>query len=768
MPISDQTRISRDQQTPRIVALWHALARLQTVVSFMNTGAHPDDETSAMLAAIGLRDGIDISYACSTRGEGGQNDIGTEAGQALGVLRTAEMERACDVLNLRMYWLSETPDDTIFDFGFSKSGVETMSNWGHDRTIARFVDILRMERPDIICPTFLDIPGQHGHHRAMTLAAHLVMDLCADPDYRGSDYLPWQVKKLYLPAWSGAGQAYDDDVPPPPATLTVNADGRDPVTGFSYEQIGQQSRAFHKTQAMGRWISTGTERNWPLHLADSRTDAPDTDLSSGLPSDLRDLGIPKAQDSIDAARAAFPDFSAVLHHASAALGALDISKVDPDYGHKIRRKRAQISDVIRLASGAQVHARLDRDQLVPTDATKAHIEIYAGNAEKAVTAYDLPKGWKADDDEIHLDGADTTDPYPSVYLPGQPDAPCVTLQLKTHGVTSSTRHAFEAPPQVLPDHVVDLRSNADVINRAAPRRSVDLAVSVAEEAVLALEIPEGWTAEQAEVGFTITLPDDVPSGRYLVETTLDNVRAQTVNHIAHDHIDARALARPAAVAIQVIDVSLPDVRVGYIGGGNDAVAHWVRQMGMDVTELSDDDLQSDAVLAGYDSIIIGIFAMKFRNGLAAQMPRIHRWTKSGGTLLTLYHRPWDNWEPSTIPPAFLEIGQPSLRWRVTDQTAVVTHLSDHPILSFPNQITAADWDGWHKERGLYFAKNWDAAYAPLVEMADPDEALHQGALLAADIGAGRHVHCALILHLQMEALVPGAFALMANILAKRA
>jgi len=201
MPLSDPARIHNERLTPHIVQLWRALIPLQTVVSFMNTGAHPDDETSAMLAAIGLRDGIDISYACSTRGEGGQNDIGTETTQALGTLRTGEMERACDVLNMRMYWHCNSPDDTIFDFGFSKSGDETMKKWGQARLMKRFVDIIRTERPDIICPTFLDIPGQHGHHRAMTKAAQLVMDLAADPKFTDSNLFPWQVKKLYLPAW---------------------------------------------------------------------------------------------------------------------------------------------------------------------------------------------------------------------------------------------------------------------------------------------------------------------------------------------------------------------------------------------------------------------------------------------------------------------------------------------------------------------------------------------------------------------------------------
>lgn len=769
MPLSNQSRIARDRLKPRIVELWRALAPLQTVVSFMNTGAHPDDETTAMLAALALRDGVDISYACSTRGEGGQNDIGTEATEALGVLRTAEMERACDVIGLRMYWHSETPDDTIFDFGFSKSGVETMGKWGRERTLARFVDILRTEKPDIICPTFLDIPGQHGHHRAMTEAAHLVMSLAADPDYDGSNLAPWQVKKLYLPAWSGAGQAYDDDLPPPPATLTVQADGIDPVTGWSYERIGQQSRAFHRTQAMGSWVPAGAERNWPLHLADTYVDGPDDTVFAGLPYDLRDLGLDAAQDHIDAARAAFPNFETVLEHAAAALKSLEGATVPPEHAHKLTRKREQLATVIRIAAGAELHAHLSKDTLRPSDSATLTLERRTGLADHAETRLSLPDGWGVSGDKVQLEGAALSDPYPPIYLPDQPFAPCAVLTLTTHGVTSETRIPFEVPPLVTPDRVADISPLADVVNIAAARRTVDLRVGGVSPANAqpSLDLPDGWSATQSETGFTVTLPEVVAPTAYDAALLLDGTPAQTVRHIQHDHIASRALARPAVAKVAVIDAVLPNVKIGYIGGGNDRVDHWLDRMGMDVTALSDDDLQSDTVLAEYDSIVIGIFAMKFRAGLAEQMPRLHDWVKAGGTLLTLYHRPWDNWDKDTTAPAMLEVGQPSLRWRITDENAKVTHLADHPILSTPNAISDADWQGWHKERGLYFAKAWDDAYIPLLEMSDPDEAPHRGALLTADIGKGRHTHCALILHHQMEKLTPGAFRLMANLLARR-
>jgi hypothetical protein len=132
--------------------------------------------------------------------------------------------------------------------------------------------------------------------------------------------------------------------------------------------------------------------------------------------------------------------------------------------------------------------------------------------------------------------------------------------------------------------------------------------------------------------------------------------------------------------------------------------------------------------------------------------------------VTLYHRPSDGWNPDATPPRRLKIGLPSLRWRVTDPNARVQHLApDHPLLTYPNVIGPEDWSGWDKERGLYFASEWDAAYVPLLGMSDPGEATLEGSLLSGSIGRGRHTHTSLVLHHQLDKLVSGAFRLMANL-----
>ena len=776
MPLSDPERIAAHKQHVRMVGLWRALQPLKSTVSFMNTGAHPDDEVSEMLAAIGLRDGIALSYACANRGEGGQNAIGTETTENLGLVRTAEMEKACDVLNMRLYWLSEHPEDSIFDFGFSKSGVETLGKWGHQRTLRRFVEIIRQERPDIISPTFLNIPGQHGHHRAMTQAAFEVMKSAADPDFPEVDLPCWTVKKLYLPAWSGAGGAYDDEVPPPPATLEFDGNGEEEVTGWSWTQIGEQSRAFHRSQGMGQWRPYGDGKVWPLHLAESTVGTQEQLLTDNLPRNLSELakfaGAPtlaglldKAHDHCMDAIEAFPNRDRTGAAAARALKLVRKAHMDcpeaarGEVAHRLERKELQLSKVLELAEGIVGSVRLSQDQLRHGESAEV---VWECNRDGVSYELDLPKGWRSKGGRVEVGAAAVSDPYPAVYKPDAVQAPCARVQFRSHGVDVETRLPFEVEPVVLPAHVAELDHTDFVLNRALEGRSLYIPVN-GSGAGLELEAPEGWQVRLEGGVFHLTLPDDIAEGLYELPLLQDGEQAYTVHMIPYAHVSQRVRVTPAVVRVCVLEARLDAKHVGYVGSGNDRVGKWLGDMGVDLVDLPVGEL-SVSRLQEFDCLVVGIFAFRSRQDLHDMICDIQAWVKAGGRLITLYHRPWDRWDADKLPLARLEIGSPSLRWRVTDEKAQVRYLTpQHALLNQPNEIGERDWDNWHKERGLYFAKSWDDAYEPLLEMADPDEASHQGILLAGQFGQGQHIHTSLILHHQMEKLVPGAFRLMANL-----
>ncbi|QQA41696.1 PIG-L family deacetylase [Pelagovum pacificum] len=765
MPTPDQSRIETEAARPLAARLWQALQPLRSVTSFMQTGAHPDDETSAMLATLGLRDGMALAYACSTRGEGGQNDIGTEAGAEIGTLRTAEMERAADVLDMRLYWFGEGPADPIHDFGFSKSGEETIDRWGRDRTLARFVEIVRTERPDILCPTFLNIPGQHGHHRAMTLAAQEVMALAADPAFGGNDLPPWEVSKLYLPAWSGAGGAYDDEEPPPLATVEVDASGSDPVLGFGYLRIGQQSRAFHRTQGMGRWVPSGTSQTFPLHLLETRVGSDSGHPSDNLPRRLSDIdsALAPADAAIDRAIAAFPDRAAILSAAAEALSVIRQATV-PGEDHRLARKIDQLARVMRLCALPDASARTERTFLAPGDTVPLHVEARDPDHGETRTDLSLPDGVTATEDALIVASDAAQSPVPMDYDPLRPAAPALLVHVAAHGAEATSAVAFDNPPLILPAPRATLSRQRAILNTTLPGRSLSLSITDTGGGTPAFDLPDCWRQDWQGRDVTITAPDDLSEALQTFPLLLDGAPASTVRRIEHPHVASRFLATPAELDVRTAAIAAPRGRIGYIGAGNDRAGDWLAAIGADVTQLSDADLAGTTPFAGYDTILIGVFAFRFRPGLINLAPILHEWVREGGNLVTLYHRPWDLWDPDSTPPARLEVGQPSLRWRVTDEQAEVTVLApDHPLLTGPNRIVPEDWTGWHKERGLYFAKSWDEAYRPLLSMADPGEAPHEGSLLSASIGEGRHTHCALILHHQMERLVPGAFRLMANL-----
>lgn len=493
----------------------------------------------------------------------------------------------------------------------------------------------------------------------------------------------------------------------------------------------------------------------------------DNALSDGLPATLADLGLANAQAHFDTARAAFPDFATVQAERAAGLALLQTATPAPELAHKVARKIAQAAQVIKHAAGVEAHIATDTDILTPGDTTTLS-STFDAHGVKAKTQITFPNGWRADGATLRIDDAAPSHAMPDTYLPDTPAAPFVTVSLRTGDVVSETHLPFETPPLVLPSPRATLDPTTEIVNLRSRRRNLSLSVPslIPETAQAAFTLPTGWTATRTASGFDIALPADVTAGHYTLALTLDGQPARTARVIDHPHIPPRALTGPARIAVHVIDCTLPAAKIGYIGGGNDQVDHWLGRAGFDITPMDDAQI-TPADLAAFDAVVIGIFAIKFRSGLTDAMPILHDWIADGGTLLTLYHRPWDGWDPERTPPTRIEIGQPSLRWRVTDQEAAVTHLTDHPVLSQPNQITDADWTGWDKERGLYFAKSWDPAYTPLLSMRDPDEAPLDGALLTAEIGKGRHSHCALILHHQLAQGVPGAYRLMANLLARR-
>jgi LmbE family N-acetylglucosaminyl deacetylase len=323
------------------------------------------------------------------------------------------------------------------------------------------------------------------------------------------------------------------------------------------------------------------------------------------------------------------------------------------------------------------------------------------------------------------------------------------------------------------------------------RRSRELAVTVTSHQAgpvhgrLEVEVPPGWPAveprpfelspaggEGDQVALRVSLepPGDLAPGPGRVAVaavlagpaTVVGRHATAVPEVDYPHVRATAYPEPAAVALSVADLELPPLeRVGYVRGASDRVPELLAEVGVPVEELTAAALET-ADLDAFDAIVVGSRAYETEPALGRANPRLLAWVRRGGLLVVQYQQ--YAFVEGGFAPFPLDIARP--HGRVTDEAAAVASLvPDHPVLHRPNEIVAADWEGWVQERGLYFPATWDAAYTPLLAMADPGQPEQRGALLVARLGEGTYVYTGLAFFRQLPAGVPGAYRLFANLLA---
>jgi hypothetical protein len=293
---------------------------------------------------------------------------------------------------------------------------------------------------------------------------------------------------------------------------------------------------------------------------------------------------------------------------------------------------------------------------------------------------------------------------------------------------------------------------------------------------VALTLPTGWTAtspdslsfaredETRSVSVTVTPPAGLQAGRYTLDVAAVNASGRStgaLHLIDYDHIRPRAVARASAVDIRAADIALPPLtRIGYVRGAADRVPEGLLAVGLPVEVLPGDSLGGD--LSRYEAIVVGSRAYETEPGLVARNGRLLDFARAGGLVVVLYQQ--YDFVQGAYAPFRLTIARP--HDRVTDERApVVPLVADHPVFRRPNLLGPADWQGWVQERGLYFARDWDAAYLPLLETHDPGGEPLRGGLLVAPVGQGVYVYTGLSFFRQLPAGVPGAYRLFANLLA---
>jgi LmbE family N-acetylglucosaminyl deacetylase len=738
-------------------------------------GAHPDDEDTELLTILARGQGIETAYLSLTRGDGGQNLIGSELGEALGVLRTEELAAARQIDGGVQYFTR------AFDFGFSKTAEETLRFWNRDSVLKDMVRVIRRFKPQVIVSVWSGTPGDgHGHHQASGMLAleayHAAGDAARYPELMRQEQLqPWQPAKYYRSAGRGAGGA---------ATLSFDGGVIDPASGLSLHQLAMRSRSQHRSQNQGNLEELGPSRAG-LVLVERAPglSGRDDSLFAGI--------TPAAPQSDRHATEAQLIEAGVVIDATTSDDEITPGQVFPitlkvwNAGH----------DTIRVVPGMRNFSGVTTSGVgcPPGPQVVAPGALFTCNYTGTVGNHAPPTA------PYYLERPRQGAMFQWSGRPdlwGEPSAPPLESSFRVRlsgGAHLDVAREVQArfrdpvigevrrPVLIVPRVAVDLQPSEFLWPAGVRHRDLKVALEHLSpdsiRAVVSLNVPPGWTAgaaqsvhftregERAVVVFRVTAPLGVAAGSYAFSARAV-ARADTFDtglyRIRYPHVRPRNLVTAAQARVVVADVKFPQLTaIGYVRGGGDMVPEAMLDAGLHVVMLTGDSLERGS-LDRFKVIVIGPRAYEADESLVRANPRLMRWLDAGGTLVVEYQQ--TPYVRGGFAPRPLNIIAPT-QSRVTDETAPVTLLApNHQALRWPNPITAADFAGWVQERGLDFPPTYDPAWTPILETHDPGDTARDGGLLIAHVGRGTAIYTGLAFHRELPAVVPGAWRLWANLL----
>lgn len=738
-------------------------------------GAHPDDEDTDLITVLARGRGVETAYLSLTRGEGGQNLIGSELGPALGIVRTEELLAARRIDGGQQFFTR------AYDFGFSKTAAETFEHWPRDTLVKDIVRIIRRFRPHVIVSVWSGTERDgHGHHQVSGIVALDAFRAAGDstrfPELLVEERLrPWTPLKFYR---RSAGV---DDPP-----IHFDAGVIDPVTGHSLHQIAMRSRSQHRSQDMGRYEDVGpyATRVTLAEWAAGVPAVPDDSLFAGIPA------LPRSRPN---------QWSDALRFAELGL-IVDAYVEDPEVtvGQAVPVTLvAWNTGSDTVAIGTSMMASVDWE-FGGGNCPRAGQPLAPGELRRCtVVATVSRRSWIGQ--PYHLvespDGAlyrfsGSTDNRGLPYAPGLtaiftiPDGEAGRYLAKRLEVTARSLDQglgeLRRPVTIVPRVLVEVTPALglwEIGTRSRPFTvTLEQMAPDSLDAEVSISAPEGWRVsppqrirlgeqgERQQLDFTVTAPADPEPGEVTFLTRVvagGDTMSIGARRIEYPHITPRMIFHMATTRMVVAPVATARRRVGYVRGAADMIPEALALAGMPVRVLTPADLDG-AVLDSLDVVVVGPRAYEIDDALRRANRRLLRFAEAGGTLVIQYQQ--YQYLQGNFPPFPMTIGRP--HGRVTDETAGVRVLAPgHPVMNFPNRITAADFDGWVQERGLYFAEQWDQRWQPILEMADPDERPQQGSLLVGRLGRGTVVYTGLAFFRQIPAAVPGAWRLLANLMA---
>ena len=814
---SVQAGIAQVPATLSSAEIYQGIQKLNVLGNVLYVAAHPDDENTRLLAYLAKEKQYRTGYLSLTRGDGGQNLIGDEQGIGLGLIRTQELLAARRVDGAEQFFTR------AYDFGYSKTADETLRIWGKEKILSDVVWVIRKFRPDVIITRFPgDSRAGHGHHWASALLANEAFTAAADPrrfpEHFQYGVEPWQAKRIMWNAFIPGGNAVPD------SAFRLDVGAFNPLIGKGYGEIASESRSNHKSQGFGAartrgqtfeyFFTTGGEKPTNdlfdgVNTAWSRTGASFEQQVNRLQNEFsfehpersvkglvelyrslkqmkdgywKDQKMKEVQQLIESASGLFAD--AVANTPTAIRGdSLKITlQLNNRNGTNVIAHKAYLSVLIdtlwyKILLNKELNTTLPANinqNLPVTISVPANTML----SQPYWLTEGSPNGSFQVSQQTNIGKPENSPAFEVRYF--------VDIEGESFDVARPVQYKYTDPVkgEVYQPIAVRPRSNAhfdkDVYvavngNTLYPSLRISAGSTGApakdEEKTLRPTVTGEWTPLERTKKYLYPHPtafavrsSNKKSHRGEISLPQDDssVLFGSVEVIEYDHIPRITYFSPAKATLVNLDVKTSGKKVGYITGAGDKVPEAIESMGYELVLLAREDITADNIKQ-FDAIIAGIRAYNVHPWLAEKHSELMQYVKNGGNLIVQYNT------NNFVGPLRSQIGPYNFsisRSRVSEEDAKVNFvLPDHPSLNFPNKITQEDFLGWVQERSVYEADQLDTAFVTPLSMNDTNEKPGRGSLVIAPYGKGNFVYTGLSFFRQLPAGVPGAYRLLANLIA---
>ena len=791
--------------------IYKKIQKLNTLGSVLYVAAHPDDENTRLISLFSNQYNYNTAYLSMTRGDGGQNLIGTELRESLGLIRTQELLEARKIDGGQQFFT------TANDFGYSKHPDETLEIWNKNEILAQIVFRIREFKPDVIINRFDHrTPGStHGHHSSSAILSEIAFSLAANPKAypeQLNDVAVWQpTRQFYNTSWWAYGSREKFKNADKSNMITLESNPINNLLGRSNAEIASKSRSQHKSQGFGSSPVLGSQeeylelingsipnKNNPFQGIDTNWSRVKGGKAIGLLIEeiLADFNFEKPYKSIQ---------QLLKIHSK-------IKALKPGHWRTVKLK--EVTNLVQYCLGL----RLQFNTSKPTGVANTLIEITLKalnpspikvSIEKIVGAINVDtkqslsenKAWQKSK-SIILPKVQTT-PYWLIekgdignYKVSNPDLKGLAetpnpiqaiFELNIDGnlilinvpltFRSTDRVKGEVVEnfQLVPKITTQINERVILFKENTPKKVSLIVTSHTEnlKGSVTLRTPKYWKISPTSQDFDITMsevsqefifevtpPKENTTGLFTsLVTQGDHNYNMQLNEISYPHISKQYLLTPNETKVVKIDLKTNVNHIAYLRGAGDKIAENLRNIGIEVTEFNINNLRLERLI-NFPTLVVGIRAFNVHKDLTFKNQILWDYVKQGGTVVVQYNtsRGFNSDLAGPYPISFN-------RDRVTNENSKVTLLNSlHPLLNKPNKITNNDFDGWVQERGSYFSDEWDAKYEPLLSMNDKGETPKKGSLLVADHGKGKFIFTGLSFFRQLPAGVPGAYRLFANII----